>query len=257
MWDPPGAGRRYDARVKRSSTAPAIPAREPLLLGHRGSPRAHRENTLASFQAALNAGLDGVELDVRRARCGTLVVHHDAHLFDGRAIAECTFRELRPHPVPTLAEVLALVKDADAYVNVELKYERAAPDDRVARSAQLLTRYGLERHSVVSSFNPLLLRALKGAAPAIERGFLFHREYRLGRLDAVDRVARALGVAALHPHWRLVTPELMRLARVRGWRVNVWTVNDEAQARRLLDLGVDALIGDLPEVLLRARRSVR
>ncbi|MFC6749243.1 glycerophosphodiester phosphodiesterase family protein [Deinococcus aquaticus] len=53
---------------------------KPLLLGHRGTPRLHTENTLVGFQAAMDAGLDGVELDVRRLMDGTLVIHHDPAL---------------------------------------------------------------------------------------------------------------------------------------------------------------------------------
>ncbi len=216
----------------------------PLLLGHRGSPLEHRENTLASFQAALIAGLDGVELDVRRASDGTLVVHHDEQLFDGRHISRLTFPELRPHPVPTLAGVLAWAADAGAFVNVELKYESLRPDDRVAGAADLLRFHGLLRRSVVSSFNPLFLAPLpKG----VERGLLFDRATPL-----MLRIARRLNVAAIHPHFSLVTPELIGAAKKQGWNVNVWNVNEEALARELLSQGANGLIGNLPRVLLAA-----
>nr|WP_040383103.1 glycerophosphodiester phosphodiesterase [Deinococcus apachensis] len=220
----------------------------PLLLGHRGSPRQHRENTLPSFQAALDSGLDGVELDVRRLADGTLVVHHDERLFDGRHLAELTLRQLAPHPVPTLEEVFGWAVDTGAYLNVELKYESVRPDDRVARTAEGLRRHGLVGSTVVSSFNPLFLAALRNVAPEIERGLLFDRWP-----GVMPFLAAGLGVAALHPHHSLVTPGLMDLARRRGWRVNVWTVNDVDLARRLIRLGEAGLIGDVPEVLLAAR----
>lgn len=221
---------------------------QPLLLGHRGSPRQHRENTLPSFQAALDAGLDGVELDVRRLADGTLVIHHDERLFDGRRLADLTLRQLAPHPVPTLEEVLEWAADTGASLNVELKYESVRPDDRVARTAEGLRRHGLVGSTVVSSFNPLFLAALRNVAPGIERGLLFDRWP-----GVMPRVARLLDVQALHPHHSLVTPGLMDLARGRGWRVNVWTVNDVALARHLVGLGAAGLIGDVPEVLLAAR----
>lgn len=221
---------------------------QPLLLGHRGSPRQHRENTLPSFQAALDSGLDGVELDVRRLADGTLVIHHDERLFDGRRLADLTLRQLAPHPVPTLDEVLEWAADTGAYLNVELKYESVRPDDRVARTAEGLRRHGLLESTIVSSFNPLFLAALRSAAPEIERGLLFDRWP-----GVMPLVARLLDVRALHPHHSLVTPGLMDLARRRGWRVNVWTVNDVDLARRLVGLGAAGLIGDVPEVLLAAR----
>lgn len=223
-----------------------------LLLGHRGSPRAHRENTLLSFQAALDAGLDGVELDVRRCADGALVVHHDEKLFDGRRIADLTLAQLAPHPVATLGEVCAWAADTGAYLNVEVKYERTLPDDRVRGSAELLGRFGLTGRAIVSSFNPLLLAALRNVAPQIERGLLFDRAPRV-----LPLIAARLRVAALHPHRSLVTPELMDLARKQAWRVNVWTVNDAAEGRRLLDLGASGLIGDFPGELLRAANRPR
>ncbi len=66
-------------------------------------------------------------------------------------------------------------------------------------------------------------------------------------------VARRLRVAALHPHFSLINQSLMDTARSEGWRVNAWTVNDALEVARLKALGADALIGDVPEVLLGTR----
>lgn len=224
----------------------------PLLLGHRGVPRAHPENSLAGFQVALDTGLDGVELDVRRLADGTLAVHHDAALKGGRALADLTRADLPPE-VPTLPQVLAWAADTGAFLNVELKWEGWRPDDRVARTLDLLRVHGLARRVIVSSFNPLILAAARDLAPDIERGVLYDRSWRFGALDLPDRVGRWVDAAALHPHHALIGPELLALARRRGWRVNAWTVNDPAEVRRLTRLGVDGLIGDVPEVLLEAR----
>lgn len=212
----------------------------------------HLENTMPGFQAALDAGLDGVELDVRRLKDGTLVIHHDEHLKDGRALPEMNAAEL-PDYVPTLDEVLEWAADTGAYLNVELKYERAWPDDRVARTLNAIQAHGLAGRVIVSSFNPLLLAAARQHAPEIERGFLYHRSYRLGPLDLVPLVLRGLEAAAAHPHHTLIDAALMAGARAGGWRVNTWTVNNPAEVLRLEALGVSALIGDRPDVLLVSR----
>ncbi|WP_407570680.1 glycerophosphodiester phosphodiesterase [Deinococcus altitudinis] len=224
-----------------------------LLLGHRGSPRVHRENTLPSFQAALEAGLDGVELDVRRLADGSLVIHHDLNLPDGRALNTLQAAEV-PSDVPTLDALLAWAADSGAYLNVEIKFEGARPDDRVAGTLKAVRAHGLGDRVIVSSFSPLILKAARDLDPAIERGFLYHRSYKVG-VDLVPVVARRLGVAALHPHHSLIDEALMETAKREGWRVNTWTVNDPADVARLTALGVDALIGDLPDVLLTARDS--
>jgi glycerophosphoryl diester phosphodiesterase len=224
----------------------------PLLLGHRGTPRLHRENTLAGFQAALDAGLDGVELDVRRLVDGTLVIHHDEHLSDGRALPEMTAADL-PAEIPTLDATLVWAARTGAFVNVELKFERAWPDDRVAHTLDAIRSHGLSGQVIVSSFNPLLLAAARRHAPDIARGLLIHRAYRLGPLDLVPAAMTWLGAAALHPHHTLIDAALMDQARAGGWQVNTWTVNNPAEVIRLTALGVHAVIGDVPEVLHTAR----
>ncbi|UBV42965.1 glycerophosphodiester phosphodiesterase [Deinococcus taeanensis] len=221
----------------------------PLLLGHRGTPALHRENTLTGFQAALEAGLDGVELDVRRLGDGTLVVHHDAHLADGRFLPDLRAADLPAH-VPTLDGALAWAAGAGAFVNVELKHESVRPDDRVGRTLDAVRAHGLARRVIVSSFMPTLLRAARAAAPDIERGLLTHRAYPPLLLRAVMDWT---GSVALHPPHTLTDAALVALARREGWRINTWTVNDPGEVRRLRALDVDALIGDHPTVLLCAR----
>jgi glycerophosphoryl diester phosphodiesterase len=223
----------------------------PLLLGHRGTPRLHPENSMAGFQAALDAGLHGVELDVRRLADGALVICHDARLPDGRELSKLSRTELPAH-VPLLAEVLAWAADTGAYLNIEIKPEAGRGDGRTEETLDLVRSYGLATQVILSSFSPLQLRAAQHHAPKIERGFLYHRSYALPGCDLVPVVARRLGVAALHPHFSLITPQSMELARREGWRVNAWTVNDEAEVRRLVALGVDGMIGDVPDVLLTA-----
>ena len=108
-----------------------------ILLGHRGANRLHLENTMPAFEAALQAGLHGIELDVQRTKDGVLVVHHDFHLTDGRLIAALDFNELRlpePYTVPTLEEVLNWAKQSGAYLNIEIKLETFATDGQIGRA---------------------------------------------------------------------------------------------------------------------------
>ena len=236
-----------------------------LLLGHRGSPRVKRENTIPSFQAALAAGLDGVELDVQRTLDGVLVLHHDDHLPDGRVIAalraaEVAAAELPPHPdgsgaasVPTLDEALEWATAAGAYVNVEIKTPGRRSDGREAETARALRRHRARDRVIVSSFDPLVLARVRFEDAGLETGLLFAPNAGRPRWALEGgRSARLLGVRALHPHFTLVTPPLLERARRRGWRVNTWTVNDEHIAARLIENGVHALIGDDPGTLLRA-----
>jgi glycerophosphoryl diester phosphodiesterase len=235
-------------------------AKQPMLLGHRGSPKAKHENTLESFQLALDSGLDGIELDVQRSLDGALVVHHDFHLPDGRLIAALRSDEIINLElpgglcVPTLEAVLIWAKSTGAFVNIEIKSESMTSDGRESETVRLIERLGVREQVIVSSFNPSSIARVRFANARMETALLYDNEAGSPWYLEDARLAPVLGVKAIHPHFSLVTPELIARAKARGWRVNVWTVNDLELAVKLLETGVDALIGDYPEILLEARK---
>ena len=213
----------------------------PLRLGHRGAPLKAKENTLESFRLALEAGLDGVELDVWPTRDGVFAVRHDPDTPLG-PVFQVDYADLKAQEpdLPRLEEVLAL-KEAFplAVFNVELKSFPGLGEEAARRLAALLRgREGVW----VSSFDPLALLALRKAAPGLPLGFLMAEDH--------SALLPCLGVEAVHPHHALVTEEAVAGWRKRGLFVVAWTVNEEGEARRLLALGLDGLIGDRPEVLL-------
>jgi glycerophosphoryl diester phosphodiesterase len=236
----------------------------PMLLGHRGSPKAARENTLESFQLALEAGLDGIELDVQRSFDGVLVVHHDFFLPDGRLIAALKGAEVMALElpgnlrVPTLEAVLLWAKTSGAFVNVEIKSETVNSDGREPETVRLIERLGVADQILISSFNPASIARVRLANSGLNTALLFDNKSIDNQGSAPwlledGKTAAFMGVQAIHPHHSLVTPALMRRAKTRGWRVNVWTVNDLELGVKLLEMGVNALIGDFPELLLGAR----
>jgi glycerophosphoryl diester phosphodiesterase len=232
---------------------------QPTLLGHRGSPRAKHENTLESFKLALESGLDGIELDVQRSLNGVLVVCHDFFLPDGRLIAALNDHEIMKFDlpgglcVPTLEAVLSWAKATGAYVNVEIKSEAMTSDGREIETVRLIERLGLGEQVIISSFNPASIVRVRLANSRLETALLYDNEAGSPWYLEDAKLAPVLGVKAIHPHHSLVTLELIARAKSRGWRVNVWTVNDLELGIKLLEMGVDALIGDDPAILLEAR----
>jgi glycerophosphoryl diester phosphodiesterase len=225
-----------------------------ILLGHRGANRVHLENTMPAFEAALQAGLQGIELDVQRTKDGVLVVHHDFHLADGRLIVALEFKELHlpePYTIPTLEEVLTWAKQTGAYVNIEIKLETLTTDGREKEVAALVERSGIGQQIIISSFNPISLMRIKYYAPALETALLFYDSKKNWLLDR-GYLAFLLGVSAIHPDHTLVTLDMVLMAHRMGWKVNVWTVNDPETVQKLIALGVDGIIGDIPKVLLES-----
>jgi glycerophosphoryl diester phosphodiesterase len=217
-----------------------------LVLAHRGAHGgALRENTVDAFAAAAAAGADGVELDVRATGDGVLVVLHDPAIEGVGPVAEVAASAL-PGWVPTLEAALDACAGL-ALVNVELKAD-GAPASLAERTAGCLLARPAPPVLLVSSFDLSLLDAHRRAAPGVPTGWLV-----VPGLDPADLVVRATagGHAAVHPHFSMVSPELVAVAHAEHLRVAAWTVNDQLEARRLVELGVDVLISDNPAALRR------
>jgi glycerophosphoryl diester phosphodiesterase len=187
----------------------------------------------------LALGADGVELDVRRAMRGALVVHHDLVL-DGTPV-----RGLSKPPLPSLA--VALNASSGGLVDIELKTDGDIPEAAATTLCSYLRRRNGHDRLLASSFDPVALRTMRALRPDIPTALVVEQEQELGA--ALSEAARA-GHEALHPDWRLVDRALVKRARALGLAVRAWTVNDADELRRLAKLGVDALITDVPDVAL-------
>ena len=216
-----------------------------LVIAHRGASATYPENTLEAFRGAAEQGADWVELDVRRTADRALVVHHDAHLPDGRAIVELAASDLPPS-VPTLAE--ALDACAGMGVNIEIKNNQPDPDvdvdEYVAEATvALLAERGGRDEVLISSFNPATLARVRQGALHLATALLVIEP----EPDVVD-VVSAAGHTALHPYDWFVDEDLVTRSHAAGVKVNVWTVDDADRMIELLALGVDGLCTNVPAV---------
>ncbi len=226
-----------------------LSADRPLIIGHRGAAADAPENTLAAFTLALAQGADGVELDVQLCADGVPIIIHDTTVdrtCDGTGrVADLSLAELRlltidnDHPIPTLDDLFATFGRRTLY-NVELKALGRGGDALAAAVARAIAAHGVAEQVLISSFSPFTLRAARRhLPPGVPLALL--RERR------ATRPAHALlRAAADHPHHPLIDESLMAWARWRGLRVNAWTVDDPAEARRLLQLGVHGIITNRP-----------
>lgn len=238
----------------------------PLVFAHRGAKQGAPENTVPAFEAAIRMGADGIELDVQYSSDGKLVIFHDLSLEKtsngtGRVSAH-TFEELRQldagshfdaafagTQIPTLDEALETAKGR-LLVNIELKTVEIAQSNLGPDTVEAVRRHGMANDVVISSFNPFALRKSKAAGPEIEHALLLAPDLAgWMRWGLTLRHSRADG---LHPEKGMATAGYIAAARRRHLPVRVWTVNDEADARRLAGLGVDALITDTPDIALAA-----
>jgi glycerophosphoryl diester phosphodiesterase len=252
---------------------PFFDAARPLVFAHRGGAALAPENTIAAFDRGLAAGADGLELDVRLSSDGVAVVHHDATLerttnlsgwvraatADALARADAGFhfsnQQARPfrgrgYGIPRLEEVLR--RYPNARVIVEIKdttpvLARAVID--AVRRADAVERVCL------GSFSFRVLRTVRALDPAIatsaasqEVRWAVYRARVRWPVRKADyggyQVPETAGAS------RVVTPYFIRASHRAGLPVQVWTVNAEADARRLLEWGVAALITDRPDLIV-------
>jgi glycerophosphoryl diester phosphodiesterase len=217
------------------------------VIAHRGGPAPGvRENSLAAFAAAVDAGADLVELDVRRTGDGQLVVHHDADV-GGVPVAQASLADLRAagDGPDLLADVIALLAGRIG-LDVELK----EPGYEAEVLAALAPAVAAEPPLIVTSFVDGALTAAREAAPAVATGLLVAGTRRL------DRRLAATGAALALPERRFDTPRLRARAAARGLPLVPWTVNNpRALANRLRDPRVAGVITDRPvrALDLRAR----
>ena len=236
--------------------------RRVLNLGHRGASHDAPQNTLAAFRLANAYGADGYELDAQLSKDGALVVIHDFTVdktTDGSGrVSSFTLDELKRldagskfcpefagERIPTLAEVFD-VRQAHTIVNIELK--TASPRDSGLEDAtiRLVRERKLEDRVIVSSFNPFSLLRVRRRAPELRIGLLYAPDLPLYLRRAWFRFV--LRPDALHPRYQMVNARYMEWAQKRGCDVNVWTVDDPEDMKRLAGLGVNAIITNRPDV---------
>lgn len=224
----------------------------PTVFAHRGASLQAQENTVRSFERAVEIGADGVELDVWKSCDGELIVHHDPFV-EGLLIEGSQAKDL-PDYVPTLPKAL------DACLGLKVNIEVKAAPNRLHIALEtadflldvLRSRPEPVSRWIISSFEHRVLDRIQEHDSDFLTGLLFWDE----PWEMVLRHAVQNGHGALHPHETLVDNEMREATKNEGIQLNVWTVNDQFRISELSELGVDGLITDVPdEVLETLHRS--
>ena len=228
---------------------------KPLVIAHRGASGHAPENTLAAFKLAMEQQADGIELDVMLSKDGRVVVIHDDTVDrttngSGR-VRDLTLDALQGldagggERIPTLADVLDTF-GGRFLINIELKNYSTPFDALPIIVAKMLDNYGFGDQVLISSFNPFNFRRFRRHCPGVKLGLLTipnKANLWIWRLFKYD---------ALHPHYEDVDRDLVSKAKARQQQVNVWTVDNPDEIRRLAALNVDSLITNYPQAAREA-----
>ncbi len=247
----------------------------PWVMAHRGGSGLAPENTLAAFEHAEKLGVDVLEMDLRVSGDGELVVMHDADVrrtTDGTGlVSELSLDELKtldagyrfePAPdrfprrgdgvaIPTFLEVLA--RFPRTRLNVEMK-EFTAP--QASRLCRILRDHGSSDRVLVAAFGHGVMEHFRAQCPTVatsatmREGLLFYQLNRMALGSLYRSPAVALQVPERFGERLVVEPGFLRFARSTNVRVQVWTVNQVEDMRRLLGLGVQGILTDYPDRVL-------
>lgn len=237
-----------------------------MVVAHRGASVEQPENTIAAFEAAIDAGADAVEFDVRMTGDGHAVVLHDpdvSRTTEGTGIvSDMTFEEVRKLGVPTLEETLKLLSGRAA-VDIEIKNlpdePGYTPDAEPAVEATLaaLDEVAFSGPVIVSSFNPRSIAHSRALRPDIPSGLLTWLD-----VDADEALVRATGQG--HPWVLPFVTKVLDASDGFGDRVHdagallgVWIADDADVARQLFELGADAVATNDPRAIVPVRDSFR
>jgi glycerophosphoryl diester phosphodiesterase len=263
--------------VEQRLPAEALAADKGLIVfAHRGGGGCWPENTMLAFRNAVALGVDALETDIHRTADSHLVVIHDPYVdrvTDGTGrVAEMTLAQLKrldagyrwtrdglTFPfrgqgltIPTLAELLA--EFPDIWINVDIKHHETAVVDQFAA---MIEEFGMADRMMVGSFDEATVWRFRQVCPGVKTAASLSEVARLLLMARVGlgrwyrSPAASLQVSERHNRLPVVTPALVRTAHRHQIAVHVWTVDEYPDMKRLIARGVDGLMTDCPERLLR------
>jgi glycerophosphoryl diester phosphodiesterase len=220
----------------------------------------HPENTVPAFEHAVSLGYRYLETDVHLTADGVLVAFHDVNLARTCGIVadigDLPWSEVAGArvggvaPIPTLAELFE--RFPDSRINIDCKSDRAVP----ALAATVADHDAIDRVCIGSFGHRRLQRLRRALGPGLLTALTPPEIASLriaGRLQRHHR--RAAQVPPANGRVEVVNARFVRHAHRLGIPVHVWTIDDDAEMHRLLDLGVDGIMTDRPEVLREVLRT--
>ena len=225
-----------------------------LRIGHRGACGYAPENTLKSFQKAIDLGVDMIELDVQLCKSGELIVMHDDTVnrtTDGSGfVKKIKLKNLKKldageeERIPTLEEILNLV-DRRVKVNIELKGPKTAkPVMKLIEEYVKKKRWNLDDF-IISSFSRRELKKARSINPLIQIGFL------ISRFQLLDHwwlsFAKKIRANFIGPSLKITSKRLIRKAHKHGLRVYIWTVNESKDIERMRKWEADGVFSNFPD----------
>jgi glycerophosphoryl diester phosphodiesterase len=236
-----------------------------LVVGHRGFSGVAPENTVASFKKAMEIGVDMIELDVHLSKDGQVVVIHDDTLNrttngKGKVVSD-TLNELKQldagswfssefsgEKIPTLREVLELTRGRTT-LNIELKKGDSGPYtivDLADRALEEVEKAAMLNQVLFASFDSSAIESIREKNPRIPVALIYSKSW-----SSPQEIIGGRPILVLSCRGTVLTETNVSKARQQGIKVLVWTLNTEEHMEHFLNMGVDGIITNHPDRLIK------
>ncbi len=216
-----------------------------LKIGHRGAKGYEPENTLISFEKAIDLNVDGIELDVHLSLDGKIMVIHDETIdrtTNGKGyVNKLTALELKKYKIPKLIEVFDLV-NRNCFINIELKGNGTARPVNDLINNYISDKKWKINDFLVSSFDWKMLEEIHLLNPKIRIGVLTEES-----IEEALAFAKKINAFSIHPDYILLSKENVALMQENGFEVYPWTVNSAEAIKQMKSFNVDGIISDFPD----------
>ena len=250
------------------------------IVAHRGASGIAPENTMASIKKAIEIGVDWIEIDVRQTLDRVLIVIHDENLkrttngkglvvtlpykkiktLDAGSWFDPKFKE---ETIPSLNEVLKLIKKADARLLIEVKGTKLAQPRLCENLIELIQKHEVYEQVVIQSFNAEFLKTLRRLDKKIVINSLINFQSKsfpiyIDRIPKLGNIYRVSKASAINPNHKIVTQAFVDQIHKSDKKLFCWTVDNPEDMRRLIDLKVDGIITNYPDrlkAILKAKQE--
>ena len=227
-----------------------------MVIGHRGAAGHEVENTIASIDKAISFGVDAVEVDVFLCKSGELVVFHDenlSRLTNSNAFIESLTIDsikkidvLNNHKIPTLEEVIKFINER-VHLNIELKGLNTAKPTYELLQSLFLDKQQLIKKISISSFNWEELDIIYDLDKDIPIAVLTEKK----SIEMAINQAKKINAKAINIDYKLLNRKVVKKIKSENLIINAWTVNEINQIKRIINLGVDGIITDFPDRVIK------
>lgn len=236
-------------------------------IAHRGASGNYPENTMLAFEKAVEIGCDGIETDIQLTKDNIPVICHD-ELVDRTTNGEGLLREYNYKElmkldagikksmnfsglkIPTLEELLDFVRDKNLYINLELKNSIIEYEGIEEMVINKIYEYKIENNVILSSFNHNSMVKCKSIDSYIKTGLLYE-----GCIYNPVKYAFSTKADALHPDFHSLKSKIIKEIMGGGCEINTYTVNDKKYMKWLIEMGVDGIITNYPELLKEVKNN--